>query len=123
MFLSGLKAKHDAMASTKLPPEAVAKLIEAGAFLVDVRPTLWAMTGMAPGATNISLFALKRRVHELPRDRDIVLYCHSGAAAGKAKEMLDALGFRAFNGGGCKDVKKVVRAIGNSRAAAAGSGS
>jgi len=122
MFLSGFKARHDAMASTKLPPQAVAKLIEAGAFLVDVRPKLWAMTGMAPSATNISLFALKRRLHELPRDRNIVLYCHSGAAAGKAKEMLDALGFQAFNGGGCKDVKRAVREIGSSRAAAAGPG-
>ena len=66
------------------------------------------MFGMAPGATNISLFTLKRRLHELPRDRNIVLYCHSGAAAGKAKQILDALGFKAFNGGGYKDVLKIV---------------
>ena len=88
MLLGKLKAKHDALASTKLPPEAVAKLIKSGAFLVDVRPKIGARMGMAPGATNISIFTLKRRLHELPRDRKIVLYCHSGAAAGKAKEMM-----------------------------------
>jgi rhodanese-related sulfurtransferase len=68
----------------------VVKLLKAGAFLVDVRPKIQAKMGMAPGATNISIFTLKRRLGELPRDRKILLYCHSGAAAGKAKQALDA---------------------------------
>ena len=75
---------------------------------MDVRPKIGAKIGMAPGAINISLFTLKRRLHELPRDRKIVLYCHSGAAAGKARQTLDALGFKAFNGGGYKDILKIV---------------
>jgi rhodanese-related sulfurtransferase len=120
MLIKKLKARHDALANTKLPPEAVAKLIKAGAFLVDVRPKIQVMMGMAPGATSISLFTLKRRLHELPRNRKIVFYCHSGAAAAKAKQILDARGFKAFNGGGYKDVMKVVRAIGSTRAAPAG---
>ena len=101
-----------ALANTKLPREAVAKLIKAGAFLVDLRPKIGAMMGMAPGATNISVFTRRRHIHELPRDRKIVLYCHSGASAAKAKEMLDALGFQAFNGGGYEDVLKIVGTIG-----------
>ena len=108
MLVARMKARHDELAKSKLPPEEVAKLLGEGALLVDVRPTIWAMFGMAPGATNISLFILKRRLHELPRDRKIVLYCHSGAAAGKAKGILDALGFKAFNGGGYKDILKIV---------------
>jgi rhodanese-related sulfurtransferase len=108
MLVGKLKAKHDQLAKSKLPPDEVAKLLKAGAFLVDVRPKIGAKIGMASGATNISLFTLKRRLHELPRDRKIVLYCHSGAAAEKAKQMLDALGFRAFNGGGYKDILKIV---------------
>ena len=103
-----LKAKHDELAKSKLPPDEVAKLLKAGAFLVDVRPKIQAKMGMAPGATNISIFTLKRRLNELPRDRKIVLYCHSGAAAGKAKQVLDALGYKAFNGGGYKDILKIV---------------
>ena len=102
------KTKHDALAKSKLPADEVAKLLEAGAFLVDLRPKIGAKLGMARGATNISVFTLKRRLHELPRDRKIVLYCHSGAVAEKTKQMLDALGFKAFNGGGYKDILKIV---------------
>ena len=108
MLVGKAKAKHDALAKTKLPPDQVAKLLREGAFLVDVRSKIGAKLGMAHGATNISLFTLKRRLGELPRDRKIVLYCHSGAAAAKAKQMLDALGFKAFNGGGYKDLLKIV---------------
>jgi rhodanese-related sulfurtransferase len=108
MLLAKLKTVHDELAKSKLPPDEVEKLLKEGAFLVDVRPKLGAKIGMASGATNISLFTLKRRLHELPRDRKIVLYCHSGAAAGKAKQMLEAVGFKAFNGGGYEDVLKVV---------------
>ena len=103
-----VKAKHDELAKSKLPADEVAKLLKAGAFLVDLRPKIGAKLGMARGATNISVFTLKRRLHELPRDRKIVLYCHSGAAAAKAKQMLDALGFKACNGGGYRDILKIV---------------
>jgi hypothetical protein len=39
-----------------------------------------------------------------------VLYCGTGARAGKAKEILDGFGFKAFNGGSYKDVLKIVGA-------------
>ena len=73
MLVSKLKAKHDELAKSKLPPEEVVKLLKAGAFLVDVRPKIQAKMGMAPGATNISILTLKRRLDELPRDRKILL--------------------------------------------------
>jgi rhodanese-related sulfurtransferase len=79
MLTGKLKAKHDELAKSKLPPDEVAKLLKAGAFLVDVRPKIQAKMGMAPGATSISIFTLKRRLDELPRNRKILLYCHSGA--------------------------------------------
>ena len=41
-----------------------------------------------------------------------MLYCGTGARAGKAKEILDAKGFKAFNGGSYKDVRKIAGAIG-----------
>ena len=106
MLISKLKAKHDELMNTKLPHEEVAKLLQEGAFLVDVRSKLEACLGMAPGATNISLFRLKRRMDELPRDRNIVLYCGTGGRAGKAKQVLEAEGFKVFNGGGYQDVLK-----------------
>ena len=60
------------------------------------------------GATNIPLSALKRHMDELPRDRNIVLYCRTGGRAAKAKQVLEAAGFKAFNGGGYKDIVKIV---------------
>ena len=108
MLIEKIKARHDAFAETKLAPEEVAKLLRKGAFLVDVRTKLEAKRGMAPGATNFSLFTIKRHLDELPRDRNIVLYCGTGARAGKVKEILDAAGFKAFNGGGYKTILEIV---------------
>ena len=103
-----LKAKHDELLKSKLPPEEVAKLIKQGAFLVDVRTKLETRRGIAPGATHVSLFTLKRHLDELPRDRNIVLYCGTGGRAGKAKQILDAAGFKAFNGGGYQTILKIL---------------
>ena len=108
MIAGRLKAKHDKLVETKLPPEEVAKLIEEGALLIDVRSKVEARNGIAPGAANISLFTLKRRMDELPRDRNIVLYCGTGGRAGKAKEVLEAAGFKAFNGGGYATILKIL---------------
>ncbi len=108
MLIKKIIAKHDALAKSKLPPNEVAKLLKAGAFLVDLRPKVSAKIGMAPGATSISAFTLKRRLKELPRDRKILLYCLSGATAEKTKQALNALGFQAFNGGGYKDIMKIL---------------
>ena len=112
MLIAKLKAKHDEKMLSKLPPQEVAKLLESGALLVDVRSKLEALLGTAAGATNIPLSLLKRHMAELPRDKDIVLYCGTGARAGKAKEVLDAKGFKAFNGGSYKDVLKIVGRMG-----------
>jgi rhodanese-related sulfurtransferase len=108
MLLKKLKEKHDAMANTKLAPEEVAKLLKKGGFLVDVRSRLEAKIGMAPGATNIPLLKLKSHLDELPRNRMIVTYCGTGGRAAKAKEILEANGFKAANGGGYKAILKIL---------------
>lgn len=108
MLIKKIKARHDALANTKLPPEEVAKLIKKGALVVDVRSKLEAKIGMAPGATNIPLLRLKSRLKELPRDKTLVTYCGTGARAGKAKEILEAAGFKAVNGGAYKTILKTL---------------
>ena len=104
----GAKAQHDELMNTRLPPEEVAKLINDGALVVDVRTKIEARMGIAPGATNISLFTLRRRLDELPRNRNIVLYCGTGARAGKAKQVLEAAGFKAFNGGAYTTILEIL---------------
>jgi rhodanese-related sulfurtransferase len=51
---------------------------------------------------------LKSRLKELPRDRTIVTYCGTGGRAAKAKEILEANGFKAVNGGGYKAILKIL---------------
>ena len=108
MIIRKIKEKHDKMADTKLPPAEVAKLLKAGAVLVDVRTKLEAKTGMVPGATNISLGRLKSHLKELPRDRMIVTYCGTGARAAAGLQILEANGFKAANGGGYKAILKIL---------------
>jgi phage shock protein E len=108
MFFKKIKERHDALANTKLPPEEVAKLLKNGASLVDVRSKLETKLRSVPGATNIPLMRLKKHLNELPRDRTLVLYCGTGGRAGKAKEILDANGFKAVNGGGYKAILKIL---------------
>lgn len=43
--------------------------------VLDVRPPEEYASGHIPGAINVPLGELRRRLHELPRDREIVAYC------------------------------------------------
>ena len=90
------------------PEEEVAKLIEDGAFILDVRTGLEAKRGTVPGATNISVLVLKRHLDELPRDKTIVTYCKSGGRAGKARDILGRNGFWVVNGGSYERVLQIV---------------
>jgi NADPH-dependent 2,4-dienoyl-CoA reductase/sulfur reductase-like enzyme/rhodanese-related sulfurtransferase len=66
-------------------------------FLLDVRDTEEFSDGHAPDALNIPLNALRARLGELPRDREILVYCHSGQRAYYATRILLQNGFPARN--------------------------
>ena len=61
-----------------------------------------------PGATNVPLLRLKRHLNELPKNKTIVTYCGTGERAGKAKDILEAHGFHAVNGGSYAEVVKIL---------------
>ena len=82
-------------------------MISNGACILDVRTALEAKKGIAPGATNISLLQLNRRLGELPRDRMIVTYCQTGGRAGKARDILERNGFKVINGGSYETIRKI----------------
>lgn len=65
--------------------------------VVDVRPPEEYRAGHLPGALSIPLPELRRRLAELPRDREIVAYCRGPycVLAVEAVEILRAEGFRA----------------------------
>ena len=104
----GLKApmggKEEEMANTFGEVEA-AELSERLAseeppFLLDVRqPHEWDIVNLEPvGAVMIPLGELPDRLDEIPADREIVVYCRTGARSASAAQMLVEEGFSSvFN--------------------------
>jgi rhodanese-related sulfurtransferase len=66
-------------------------------FLLDVREPGEYQQGHIPGSVLIPLATLPARLSELPRDRQIVAVCRSGARSGMAAEMLRKAGLDALN--------------------------
>lgn len=62
-------------------------------MLLDVRTPAEFSTGSMPGAVNIPLANLRRRLDELPRDKQIVVFCRVGLIAYNAARVLQAQGF------------------------------
>ncbi len=70
------------------------RLVESGARLIDVRTREEFADGHLPGAVNIPVQELDRRMSELePRDKPVVLYCRSGNRSGHAARALRSAGW------------------------------
>ena len=68
-----------------------------GGFLLDVRQPAELAVEHVPGAVNIPLPELRARLGELPRDREILVFCRSGQRAYYATRILLQNGFKARN--------------------------
>ncbi|MFP4475772.1 MAG: FAD-dependent oxidoreductase [Desulfatibacillaceae bacterium] len=66
-------------------------------ILLDVRSTPEVIEEIVEGATHIHVGQLRSRLGELPRDRDIYVFCHVGQRAHIATRMLREHGYRAYN--------------------------
>jgi phage shock protein E len=70
------------------------KLVAAGARLLDVRSSGEFAGGHLPGAVNIPVQELERRLAEAgPVDGEVVVYCRSGHRSSRAAELLRQHGF------------------------------
>jgi rhodanese-related sulfurtransferase len=65
-----------------------------GALLLDVRQAVELAVESVAGAVNIPLPQLRRRLDELPRDREILVICRSAQRAYYATRILLQNGFR-----------------------------
>lgn len=77
--------------------------IKEGAILIDVRSPAEYMGGHAKSALNWPLDQLSNHMEDNQnlKDKDLVIYCASGARAGVALSMLNRAGFdKAVNVGG-----------------------
>jgi NADPH-dependent 2,4-dienoyl-CoA reductase/sulfur reductase-like enzyme/rhodanese-related sulfurtransferase len=76
--------------------------------LLDVRDEAEFKAGHVPGALNIPLNQLRSRLGELPRDKDVWVYCGVGQRSYYANRVLKQNGFRASNlPGGFQAFKRI----------------
>lgn len=96
------------LVDARLEPEELKRQLDAGeqVFIVDLRHPLELLPDpyTLPGALHLSPEALAARIHEIPHDRDVVLYCTcpSEATAAKTAMALHKLGIervRPLRGG------------------------
>lgn len=81
---------------------AAAAVSSEGPLILDVRTPMEFQMGAYPGAINVELDELSGRMDEFgSRDREIVVYCASGARSSYAQRVLEQAGFtNVRNGGG-----------------------
>jgi rhodanese-related sulfurtransferase len=77
--------------------EEAKKLIDDGAFVLDVRTIDEYNSGHIEGAVLIPYTELEERISEVPRDRVIVVYCRSGRRSEIASKILQEKGFTQVN--------------------------
>ena len=80
--------------------EALATLVNNGAFLVDVRSPSEFASGNVKGSTNIPLDEVKAKLAKFKSKENIVVFCRSGNRSGQAKAILEQNGFANVTNGG-----------------------
>ena len=89
----------------KVASSIVKQKLESGAIIIDVRTPDEFRDGAYPGAKNIPLSDLGRRLGEIPKDRPVVLYCASGARSSSAARAMRQAGYAdVINAGGLADM-------------------
>jgi len=63
--------------------------------ILDVRTDDEVKGGMFPGAIHISLDAIEKRASELPKDKEILIHCTTGARAEMAAKSLQKAGLKS----------------------------
>lgn len=76
--------------------DAVA-LSKKGAIFLDVRTPGEVAEGAVTGALTIPLQELQERFTELPKDKQILVYCRSGKRSANATAFLTAKGYNVVN--------------------------
>ena len=98
-LVAAVAVSFAAFADGELAPlsqDAYMALPKSGAqapFVLDVRAPEEFVTGHVPGAVNIPYDQVAARLAEVPKDKDVVLYCRSGRRAALAAEVLAANGY------------------------------
>jgi phage shock protein E len=85
-------------------------IIEEGAFLVDVRTPGEFAEGHLKGSVNIPLDKVQTQLVKFKNNKNIIVFCRSGARSGQAKNILQQNGFtNVINGGTWNNVSQFVK--------------
>ncbi|MBK9272076.1 MAG: rhodanese-like domain-containing protein [Saprospiraceae bacterium] len=88
----------------------LSKMIQLGAFLVDVRTQAEFSAGTFKGAVNIPLDTLERNISKFKGKENIIVFCRSGARSAQAKSILLQHGIQnVFNGGAWDELARLVK--------------
>jgi rhodanese-related sulfurtransferase len=90
----------DQTAVADLDPGEASRLVDAGAFLLDVREDDEWEAGRAPGAVHVAMGQVAERIDELPADRTVVCICRVGGRSGAVAHALAGAGYDVRNVGG-----------------------
>lgn len=89
----------------------VDEVLDRGDIVLDVRDEFELATGMIEGSVNIPLGSLRKRIDELPKDKNIYVTCQVGLRGYIACRILTQRGYKCFNiDGGIKTYTAVKRA-------------
>lgn len=61
-------------------------------LLLDIRSQAEVMQGVLPGSEHLPMHMIPLKLRDLPRDKDVVLYCRSGARSYHACAFLEQQG-------------------------------
>lgn len=77
------------------------KLMDNGAYIIDVRNTGEFSMGKIKGSTNIPLDKIKSTIKKIEKlKKPVIFCCASGVRSGQATSIAKAMGIDAYNGGG-----------------------
>jgi adenylyltransferase/sulfurtransferase len=88
-------AQGDDALDTEVEPRALAQRIAEGSapLLIDIREPWETAVAQLPGAELIPMSTLAAGTAEIPRDREVILYCRSGARSGRVLDALREQGY------------------------------
>ncbi|HIQ25430.1 MAG TPA: rhodanese-like domain-containing protein [Persephonella sp.] len=85
----------------KISPEEAYNLIQKekkDIFILDVRtPQEVKVDGKIKGAVLIPLYELSKKINQIPKDKNIIVYCRSGNRSISASRFLSSLGYKVYN--------------------------
>ena len=80
-----------------IDPSAARRLLETGAFLLDVREDDEWDAGHAPEATHVAMSLISDRIAEIPSNRTVVCICRVGGRSGAVAAALGGAGYDVRN--------------------------